>query len=240
MKSIIRLISQVLTAVFIGVLLASLRQRHKVYYVVISVVLKVLFSIGIGVFLSIVFDDSTAVSFSREIKKHWYWYLVSALLVFYLFEKVVVYIQIQLFEDGSLLAISVKDYFFGVGACLALFTVFSFLGETFSVLPIMAIVFYGVYLAVRPNEEHKFKNDISKLVFEKIEGFAEKTIEERESILKDKVYSDPDFRAFATKYNMTEDEFVSKVASYNSKDSGAYAKLLKYDVAKTRWGKFYK
>jgi hypothetical protein len=39
---------------------------------------------------------------------------------------------------------------------------------------------------------------------------------------------------------MTEDEFVSKVASYNSKDSGAYAKLLKYDVAKTRWGKFYK
>ena len=73
----------------------------------------------------------------------------------------------------------------------------------------------------------------------KVGDIASKGIKEREEILKNEVYNDPKFRAFASKYNMSEDEFVEKVKSYTSKDPQRYTKLLKYDVGKTRWSKFF-
>jgi hypothetical protein len=95
------------------------------------------------------------------------------------------------------------------------------------------------YLFRGKEKDDDISEEISDLIFKKVGDIASSTIQERESIINSRVYDDPSFRALAKKYNMSEEEFVSKVKAYIKDDPNRYTKLLKYDVKNTRWSRFF-
>lgn len=81
--------------------------------------------------------------------------------------------------------------------------------------------------------------DFTHWLLDKAEDIAKGVIDRRGQYQYARVFNDPSFRALAKKHNMSEKEFVSKVASYIKKDPGRYKKLMAYDVGKTHWAKFF-
>ena len=128
----------------------------------------------------------------------------------------------------------------GLTGSLLLLTTFYLLEERFVVpFSFLLIAVLAFYLFRSKNDSNAINSEVTEFILNKVGDIASKGIKEREEILKNEVYNDPKFRAFASKYNMSEDEFVEKVKSYTSKDPQRYTKLLKYDVGKTRWSKFF-
>ena len=81
--------------------------------------------------------------------------------------------------------------------------------------------------------------DFTHWLLDKAEDIAKGVIDRRGQYQYARVFNDPSFRALAKKHNMSEKEFVTKVASYIKKDPAKYKKLMAYDVGKTRWAKFF-
>ncbi len=240
MRSIIKLISQVLTIIFVGYLLASLRQKQKWYYYMVFTVIAIFLGFAGGAIFSVIFEDSRALAITKELKRYWYWYLISFGLSYWIMDKVVIYIQEMIFEERAILKVSFSQRLLGTILSVLLISVCISANSSIAFWIVMLVLARGIYIAVKKDDDAVYQKELSELVLNKIEGFANKSINERQNLLQERVYSDPEFRAFAKKYNMTEDEFVSKVKAYNSKDPKRYAKLLKYDVANTRWSKFIK
>ncbi len=246
MKGLIRLLSQLLTILFVGYILALLKQKSQAVYYVILIPLTCLLSFFVGAFFSVVFGGSNVIGFLRELQLNWYWYLASFVLCFLLFDKIVNSIQSAIYSSYAKSEFSWSQFLIGLLGALTLISVYCFLGERFA-LPFsyLLIAVIAFYLFRAKNEGHAINGEVSEFVLNKVGDIASKGIKEREEILKNEIlkneiYNDPSFRALASKYNMTEDEFVEKVKSYTSKDPERYVKLLKYDVANTRWSKFFK
>ena len=81
--------------------------------------------------------------------------------------------------------------------------------------------------------------DFTHWLLDKAEDIAKSVINKRGEYQYARVFNDPSFRALAKRHNMSEKEFVSKVASYIKNDPGKYKKLIAYDIGKTRWAKFF-
>ena len=240
MKGLIRLLSQLLTILFIGYILALLKQKSHALYYSIFIPITCLLSFFVGAFFSIVLGGSNTISFMRELQLHWYWYIISFGLCFYLFDKIVNAIQMALYSDYAKSKFSRNQFVIGLTGSLLLLTTFYLLGERFVVpFSFLLIAVIAFYLFRAKEDNHAMNGEVTEFILSKVGDIASKGIKEREEILKNEVYNDPKFRAFASKYNMSEDEFVEKVKSYTSKDPQRYTKLLKYDVGKTRWSKFF-
>lgn len=239
MKSIIKLISQILTLILIGYLLASLRQKNKLYYYIISTAIVAFLGLAGGAIFSAVLEDSLAMAITSELRRYWYWYLISFVGSYYLFEKIVESIQVVIFEGQASLSATLIQRIAGGILSIVIISVSLSVHSALGFLLIIAVMFVGIYIALKNNGgDSTYQKELSALMLDKMENFASSTIHERQVYLEQRIYSDPDFRQFAKKYNMTEDEFVSKVARYNSKNPGAYAKLLRYDVKKSKFKDF--
>jgi hypothetical protein len=240
MKGLIRLLSQLLTILFIGYILALLKQKSHSLYYAIFIPITCLLSFFVGAFFSVVLGGSNTIVFIRELQLHWYWYIISFGLCFYLFDKIVNAIQMALFSEYAKSKFSRNQFMIGLTGSLLLLTTFYLLEERFVVpFSFLLIAVLAFYLFRSKNDSNAINSEVTEFILNKVGDIASKGIKEREEILKNEVYNDPKFRAFASKYNMSEDEFVEKVKSYTSKDPQRYTKLLKYDVGKTRWSKFF-
>jgi len=80
--------------------------------------------------------------------------------------------------------------------------------------------------------------DFTHWLLDKAEDIAKGIINRRGEYQYARVFNDPSFRALAKNHNMSEKEFVSKVARYIKNDPAKYKKLLAFDVTKTPWAKF--
>ncbi len=239
MKALIRLISQLLTILFIGYLLAALRQKSKYFYFLVATTIALFFGLFGGAIFSSVLENSRGMAISSEFKRYWYWYILSSAISYYLIEQIVGYIQQTVFEENTLGKVTILHRISGVVLSFMLIAISYYAGDPWNVMLVIFVLTLGIYLAVKGNgEQSVYQKELSELMFDKMGNFASSTIQERQAFLQQRIYSDPDFRQFAKKYNMTEDEFVSKVARYNSKNPGAYSKLLRYDVRKSKFKDF--
>ncbi len=239
MKGLIRLLSQLLTILFVGYVLALLKQKSQALYYSILIPITCLLSFFVGAFFSIVLGGSNTIGFIRELQLHWYWYIISFVLCFFLFDKIVNAIQMALYSDSAKSKFSRSQFIIGLIGSLALLFTFYLLGERFVVpFSFLIIAVTAFYLFRSKNDGNSINGEVTEFILNKVGDISSKGIKEREEILKNEVYSDPKFRAFASKYNMTEDEFVSKVKAYTSKDPKRYVKLLNYDVRNSKFKDF--
>jgi uncharacterized membrane protein len=179
------------------------------------------------------------MAIASELKRYWYWYMLSSAVSYYLIEQIVGYIQQMTFEEAILDKVTILQRILGAILSFMLIAVSYYAGDPWNVMLVIFVLILGIYLAVKGNGDQTiYQKELSELMLDKMENFASSTILERQAFLEQRINSDPDFRQFAKKYNMTEDEFVSKVARYNSKNPGAYAKLLRYDVRKSKFKDF--
>jgi hypothetical protein len=239
MKGLIRLLSQLLTILFVGYVLALLKQKSQALYYSILIPITCLLSFFVGAFFSIVLGGNNTIGFIRELQLHWYWYLISFVLCFFLFDKIVHAIQLAVYSDYAKSKFSLSQFVIGLIGSFALLATFYLLGERFVVpFSFLLIAVLAFYLFRAKEDKHAMNGEVTEFILNKVGDIASKGIKEREEILKNEVYNDPDFRAFASKYNMTEEEFVSKVKAYTRKDPERYVKLLKYDVRKSKFKDF--
>ncbi len=240
MKSFIRLISQILTLLFIGYLLALFRQKNKVIYFSILTIVSLFLALFIGAFLSTVIGGNNVIGFTRELELHWYWYFISFLSSFISLEKIVFVIQRNIYSVSVKRSFTLFQLLLGVCMSLLLLFLFISIGEKFAVpICFLIIGLLAFYLFRGKEKDDDVSEEISDLIFKKVGDMASNTIKERESIMKNRVYGDPSFKSLAKKYNMSEEEFISKVEEYLKHNPNGYTKLLNYDVRNTRWSRFF-
>jgi uncharacterized membrane protein len=205
----------------------------------VATTIALFFGLFGGAMFSLVLEDSRGMAIASELKRYWYWYMLSSSVSYYLIEQIVGYIQQMIFEEATQGKASILHRIVGAILSFMLIAVSYYAGDPWNVMLVIFVLTLGIYLAVKGNGDQSiYQKELSELMLDKMENFASSTILERQVFLEQRIYSDPDFRQFAKKYNMTEDEFVSKVARYNSKNPGAYSKLLRYDVRKSKFKDF--